>query len=255
MEYRVKGEDEAGNKYQSAILTFTALVEPKITVKPSVKATNDTAVVSWKTNTDTDSIVEYGLTEKYGDSSGSGVLSKEHEIKIEGLAQSTEYNFKVGGVDNYSVKVMSANSTFKTNKDTTGPKIEDIRNEILRSRDAEGKEKISVIVNFTTNEEATSYIEYAEGITMATYNKKTRMNNTLNLSHSALIDGLNPATTYHYRIVTKDKHGNMTKSPDRTILTPKESETVLQKIIKVLEETFSWVSNLRDYLSNKFSRK
>ncbi|KKL98162.1 hypothetical protein LCGC14_1827160, partial [marine sediment metagenome] len=51
--------------------------------------------------------------------------------------------------------------------------------------------------------------------------------------------------------VTKDKHGNMTKSPDRTILTPKESETVLQKIIKVLEETFSWVSNLRDYLNKK----
>ncbi|KKM94007.1 hypothetical protein LCGC14_1202610, partial [marine sediment metagenome] len=51
--------------------------------------------------------------------------------------------------------------------------------------------------------------------------------------------------------VTKDKHGNMTKSPDRTILTPKESETVLQKIIKVLEETFSWVSNLKDYLNKK----
>jgi len=249
--YRVKGEDEAGNKYQSGILTFTALVEPKITKEPTVKATNDAATITWKTNTDTDSIVEYGLTEKYGDSSGSGVLSKEHEVKLEGLAQSTTYNFKVGGVDNYSVKVMSENSTFKTSKDTTGPKIEDIRNEILRSRDAEGKEKISVIVNFTTNEEATSYIEYAEGITMATYNKKTRMNNTLNLSHSALIEGLNPATTYHYRIVTKDKHGNMTKSPDRTILTPKESETVLQKIIKVLEETFSWVSNLRDYLNKK----
>ncbi len=86
---------------------------------------------------------------------------------------------------------------------------------------------------------------------MATYNKKTRLNNTLNLSHSALIEGLTPATTYHYRIVTKDKYSNMTKSPDRTILTPKESETVLQKIIKVLEETFSWVSNLRDYLNKK----
>ncbi len=251
--YRVKGEDEAGNKYQSAILTFTALVEPKITQEPTVKATNDAATITWKTNTDTDSIVEYGLTEKYGDSSGSSVLSKEHEVKLEGLAQSTEYNFKVGGVDNYSVKVMSANSTFKTSKDTTGPKIEDIRNEILRSRDAENKEKISVIVNFTTNEEATSYIEYAEGITMATYNKKTRMNNTLNLSHSALIEGLNPATTYHYRIVTKDKYSNMTKSPDKTILTPKETETVLQKIIKVLEETFSWVSNLRDYLNRQVS--
>ena len=252
--YRVKGEDEAGNKYQSAILTFTALVEPKITQEPTVKATNDAATITWKTNTDTDSIVEYGLTEKYGDSSGSSVLSKEHEVKLEGLAQSTEYNFKVGGVDNYSVKVMSANSTFKTSKDTTGPKIEDIRNEILRSRDAEGKEKISVIVNFTTNEEATSYIEYAEGITMATYNKKTRLNNTLNLSHSALIEGLNPATTYHYRIVTKDKYSNMTKSPDKTILTPKETETVLQKIIKVLEETFGWVSNLRDYLNKQFKR-
>ena len=251
--YRVRGEDEAGNKYQSSILTFTALVEPKITEEAKVEESNDSAVITWKTNTDTDSIVEYGLTDKYGDSSGSGALAKEHEVKIEGLAQNTTYHFRIGGVDKYSVKVMSADSTFKTSKDTTGPKIDDIRSETLRSRDAEGKEKISVIVNFTTNEEATSYVEYAEGITMATYNKKTRVNNTLNLSHSALIEGLKPATTYHYRIVTKDRYGNTTKSMDKTILTPKESETVLQKIIKVLEETFSWVSNLRDYLNKKVS--
>ena len=251
--YRVRGEDEAGNKYQSGILTFTALVEPKIVEEAKVKPSNDSAVITWKTNTDTDSIVEYGLTDKYGDSSGSGALAKEHEVKVEGLAQDSTYNFRVGGVDKYSVKVMSANSTFKTSKDTTGPKIDDIRSETLRSRDAEGKEKISVIVNFTTNEEATSYVEYAEGITMATYNKKTRLNNTLNLSHSALIEGLKPATTYHYRIITKDRYDNTTKSMDKTILTPKESETVLQKIIKVLEETFSWVSNLRDYLNKKVS--
>ena len=249
--YRVRGEDEAGNKYQSGVLTFTALVEPKIVEEAKVKPSNDSAVITWKTNTDTDSIVEYGLTDKYGDSSGSGALAKEHEVKIEGLAQDTTYHFRVGGVDKYSVKVMSEDSTFKTSKDTVGPKIDDIRSETLRSRDAEGKEKISVIVNFTTNEEATSYVEYAEGITMATYNKKTRLNNTLNLSHSALIEGLKPATTYHYRIVTKDRYGNTTKSMDKTILTPKESETVLQKIIKILEETFGWVSNLRDYLNKK----
>ena len=251
--YRVRGEDEAGNKYQSGVLTFTALVEPKIVEEAKVKPSNDSAVITWKTNTDTDSIVEFGLTDKYGDSSGSGALAKEHEVKIEGLAQDTTYHFRVGGVDKYSVKVMSGDSTFKTSKDTVGPKIDDIRSETLRSRDAEGKEKISVIVNFTTNEEATSYVEYAEGITMATYNKKTRLNNTLNLSHSALIEGLRPATTYHYRIVTKDRYGNTTKSMDKTILTPKESETVLQKIIKILEETFGWVSNLRDYLNKKVS--
>ena len=249
--YRVRGQDAAGNKYQSSVLTFTALVEPKITEEAKVKPSNDSAVITWKTNTDTDSIVEYGLTDKYGDSSGSGALAKEHEVKVEGLAQNTTYHFRIGGVDKYSVKVMSEDSTFKTSKDTIGPKIDDIRSETLRSRDAEGKEKISVIVNFTTNEEATSYVEYAEGITMATYNKKTRLNNTLNLSHSALIEGLKPATTYHYRIVTKDRYGNTTKSMDKTILTPKESETVLQKIIKILEETFGWVSNLRDYLSKK----
>jgi len=249
--YRVKSTDIDGNEYVSADATFTALVIPKITASPKVNVTNNSATVTWATNTNTDSIVEYGLTSKYGDSTGSGVLTKVHSIEMKGLAQNTTYHYRVGGVDKFGNKILGNDLTFKTQKDTAGPKISEIRSEILRSSDETGNEKISVIVNFTTDEEATSYVEYAEGISLASYNKKTRQNPTLNLSHSTLIEGLKPATTYHYRIVTKDKYGNVTKSPDKTVLTPKESESVLQKIIKVLEETFGWVSNLKAYLQGK----
>ena len=249
--YRVKGIDIDGNEYVSADSTFTALVVPKLTSSAKVSVTNNGAAIVWATNTNTDSIVEYGLTNKYGDSNGSGVLTKVHSIEVKELVQNTTYHYRVGGVDKFGNKILGNDFTFKTLKDTAGPKLSEIRSEILRSSDETGNEKISVIVNFTTDEEATSYVEYAEGISLASYNKKTRQNPTLNLSHSTLIEGLKPATTYHYRIVTKDRYGNVTKSPDKTVLTPKESESVLQKIIKVLEETFGWISNLRDYLQGK----
>ncbi len=249
--YRVKGQDENGDSYQSKILSFTALVKPSITSKPQVKVANDSATITWKTNVDTDSIVEYGLTNKYGDSTGTGILSKDHEVVVGNLSQDTTYHFRVGGVDKFSNKVMGEEATFKTNKDTKGPVVSDARSEVLRNTDESGKERISVITSFSTDEEASSYIEYAEGISMATYNKKTRENETLNLSHSMIIEGLRAATTYHYRIVTKDKYGNISRSADKTILTPKESESVLQKIIRVLENTFSWVKNMREYMSGK----
>ncbi len=253
--YRAKGVDADGNEFISADNTFTALVEPKIVGAPAAKTTNESVVITFKTNTDTDSIIEYGLTNKYGDSTGSAILTKDHSIEIKNLAQNTTYHFRVGGVDKFSNKVLGEDATFMTNKDTTGPKISDIKSDVLRQTDETGKEKIGVVLGFTTNEEATSVVEYAEGISMASYNKKTRENTTLNLSHSALIEGLRPATTYHYRIVVKDKYGNTTKSVDKTVLTPKESESVLQKIIKVLENTFSWVQNMRDYFNGKEAKK
>jgi len=67
-----------------------------------------------------------------------------------------------------------------------------------------------------------------------------------------MIENLKPATTYHFRIDTEEEYGNVTKSNDQTVLTPKQTESVLQKIIKILEETFSWVKNLRDYLLGKY---
>jgi len=249
--YRVKGVDIDGNEYVSGDNTFTALVVPKIAGSPKVKVTNKSATVTWASNTGTDSSVEYGLTSKYGDSAGSGVIIKTHTVEIKELAQDATYHYRIGGVDKFGNKALSNDFTFKTLKDTDGPKVSDVRSELLRSADEAGSEKISLIVNFTTDEEATSYVEYAEGISSATYSMKTRTNNVLNLSHSVLIEGLKPATTYHYRVVTKDKYGNITKSSDKSILTPKESATILQRIIRVLEETFGWIGNLRDYLQGK----
>ncbi|TET53314.1 MAG: hypothetical protein E3J54_04470, partial [Actinobacteria bacterium] len=252
--YRVKGIDEDGNEYISGDYTFTALINPEIASKPKVEVTNDTAIISWSTNTDTDSIAEYGLTSKYGDSVGSGVLTKIHELEVKDLAQDTTYRYRVGGVDKFSNKAMSEDLTFKTNKDTKGPVVSEFRSDLMRNVDETGKEKINVIVSFTTDEAATSYIEYAEGISLATYNKRTKKNKTLNISHSLMLEGLSPATTFHYRIVTIDKYGNESKSKDKTLLTPKREESILQKIIKILEDTFGWVSNLKDYMQGNYKK-
>lgn len=59
------------------------------------------------------------------------------------------------------------------------------------------------------------------------------------------------ASTFGFEAISGSTNGNITKSQDKTLLTSKESESILQKIIRTLEETFSWVNNLRDYLQGK----
>jgi hypothetical protein len=42
---------------------------------------------------------------------------------------------------------------------------------------------------------------------------------TLTLSHTAALTGLLPATTYHYRVISVDRGGNVTQSADFTFVT------------------------------------
>ncbi|MCL5411948.1 MAG: fibronectin type III domain-containing protein, partial [Patescibacteria group bacterium] len=107
--------------------------------------------------------------------------------------------------------------------------------------------RIQIIVSWNTDEPATSMIDYDEGVGMGSsiYSSHTTEDKTLNQSHVLIISGLKPATTYHFRVVSKDKVGNASKSTEYTVLTPPKDVSTLQLILKSWEETFAWVNNLK----------
>ncbi len=69
----------------------------------------------------------------------------------------------------------------------------------------------SARVTWTTDVPATTQVEYGQ---TSSYGFTTPVDSTLVTSHSAPISGLDPETTYHYRVISKDGAGNTTRSPD-----------------------------------------
>jgi purple acid phosphatase-like protein/fibronectin type III domain protein len=69
---------------------------------------------------------------------------------------------------------------------------------------------------WTSNEPSDSQVEY--GLSTS-YGTTSPVNATLVLGHSVVLTGLQSATLYHYRVVSKDRGGNVTRSADFTFTT------------------------------------
>lgn len=71
-------------------------------------------------------------------------------------------------------------------------------------------------VSWTTNLSATSQVEYG---TTSAYSSSTALDHSLVTAHSQTLSGLQPSTTYHFRVASTDSSGNVARSPDGTFTT------------------------------------
>jgi beta-lactamase superfamily II metal-dependent hydrolase len=92
--------------------------------------------------------------------------------------------------------------------DTTAPSIANVS--------AENITEITAIVNWTTDEPATSQVEYGKTIT---YGLATPLDSELVTSHSVSITGLEPDSTYHFSVKSEDLAGNEAVSGDYAFTT------------------------------------
>jgi hypothetical protein len=100
------------------------------------------------------------------------------------------------------------------------------------------------VISWKTNEPTTSLVEYGVGLSSSDFTDQTEENAELVMDHLVVISELTPAKTYHFRVVSRDKATNETKSGSYTVLTSRKRESFLQLIITNLEETFSWMGNV-----------
>lgn len=85
----------------------------------------------------------------------------------------------------------------------------------------------SATVNWTTNEPATTQVEY--GLTTS-YGLLTTLDPALITAHSVLLAGLAPGTTYNYRVRSVDAAGNQTISANGTFATAAGADTVAPSV-------------------------
>ena len=220
--YRVRSVDGAGNVATSSGFTFATPAAPDTTA-PTISAvsvsgiTNTGATVTWTTNEVSTSLVEYGATTAYGASSAlDPTLVTSHTRAITGLSPSTAYHVRVRSVDAAGNGAVSADNTFTTSAapDTIAPLISNVAVGSITGS--------SATVTWTTNEGATSLVEY--GAT-TTYGSALPETASFLTAHSRVFTGLSVSTTYHYRVRNRDAAGNLGASGNFTFTTTAAPDT------------------------------
>jgi RHS repeat-associated protein len=129
--YRVKSRDATGNLAFSVDHTFTTASPPDTTppVISNVTAggvTATSATITWTTNENSDSQVEYGTSTAYGQSTTlNPVLVTSHSQGLSGLNPGTQYHYRVKSKDAAGNLAMSGDFSFTTaaGPDTTPPTV------------------------------------------------------------------------------------------------------------------------------------
>lgn len=83
----------------------------------------------------------------------------------------------------------------------------------------------SAVITWKTNKVSDHQVVYG---TTTTYEMSTLLNPTLSLSHSQTLTDLQPQTTYHFRVKSRDEGGSVAQSADFTLVTP--SEVLISKL-------------------------
>jgi hypothetical protein len=238
--FRPTGSDSTGNSPESSDYNFTTLTFPKVLDIAYENKSQGQTEVTWTTNVPTSSEVEYYNQAIAPKTQGNSAQVTEHSVLLFGLEDATNYQYKVKGFDQFGYQAISEENTFTTLEDTTPPIITGVQSESNTIGSGETS-TVQIIISWKTNEATTSQVDYGVGLSTTEFTDQSEENAELVMDHLVVISELSPAKTYHFRSVSRDKAGNLSKSGSYTVLTSRKRESFLQLVISNLEETFSWV--------------
>lgn len=176
-------------------------VPPVIVNVLSTSTSPTSASIQWITSESSTSFVDYGITTQYasGTVSDSGLVYN-HSIGLTDLSPCTTYYFQVRSSDASGNQGISSGYSFTTVCDTEAPIITNVRADQITDTQS--------VILWSTNEPATSRVEYGVGSTYASSSETTAYV-TL---HALPISGLLPNTVYNYRVISTDVSGNTSVS-------------------------------------------
>ncbi len=165
---------------------------PPIILNPqAINITQTSARIIWDTDEPATSIVQYGITDSYGNTVSNGSLVLSHGIDLTGLTPNTLYRFRVTSADQYGNSATSADYTFTT---LPWPPLEIYNVTSTNITDT------SAIIIWDTNRAANSRVDY--GLTPGLGMFSTAASFVTN--HAVPLTSLLPETLYYYRVVSYD---------------------------------------------------
>jgi phosphodiesterase/alkaline phosphatase D-like protein/peptidoglycan hydrolase-like protein with peptidoglycan-binding domain len=197
-----------GQTFTTAAVTDATPPIVSVVVGASVNSTSET--ITWTTGEAATSQVEYGTSETYGSQTTlNSSLSLTHSQTLTGLTPETLYHYRVLSKDAAGNLTTSSDYTFTTAavsisggvSDTTPPVVSSVGESELGSNTA--------LLVWTTNELATSTLEYG---TTINYGFQAQLEPDALLAHSAALVNLSPSTAYYYCIHATDLFNNTSNS-------------------------------------------
>ena len=189
---------------------------PVIYAGPAVVArTHDSAVIEWRTDELADSMVEYGPDNTYGLELFSDRLSFVHRAMLTNLEPNTTYHFQVSSSDaNGNGPTRSRDLSFTTEEDDR------IKAPVIRQLSVRKVTRDRALIQWHTSKPADSAVEYGtdesygERVESPDFERQRRMQ----------LSGLEPNTTYHFRVISRSLDGGIAETRDYTFRTDDEPD-------------------------------
>lgn len=239
--FQVISQDRSGNVSMSSDMTFTTAqngsVQPVISRIEVTNIMAGSAVVSWDTDKETSSVIEYGTTTSYGGTVSSDRMEKSHKMTLNGLSADTVYHLKITARDARGNTAISIDQSFKTAiSGDIKPTLSAIKVTDIGSSSAK--------VTWTTDGASTSKVNYGPN---DSYGSSARADGNV-VAHAVVLSGLKPNTVYHYQVVS-EASGNISLSSDGTFKTLSEPAKPVISDIAVSNLTstsakISWVTDV-----------
>ncbi|HBZ00170.1 MAG TPA: hypothetical protein DEO84_02510, partial [candidate division Zixibacteria bacterium] len=189
-------------------ITPPDVTPPVISGRSITNITTTGATFVWLTDESAHSAVDIGTTTSYGRTDSNLVLTTVHSVTISGLSPATGYHFRFRSRDAAGNATTSSDSTFSTlTPDLTPP--------VISARTVTAVGANSATIGWTTDEASHTAVDIGLNTSYG------RTDSSLNMvtSHSITLNSLVPATTYHFRVRSRDAAGNTGTSADSTFIT------------------------------------
>jgi hypothetical protein len=189
--------------------TVVALAPPQTADLASSSITRSTATITWTTNVPATSQVEFSaLPNPVLRSPLDPSLVTAHSVVLTGLLPGTPYRFHVLSTTAAGAAATSLDATFVTAPVGSGPEVANPTVELVTGTLAK--------VGWSTSTGTVAQVEY--GAT-ANYGAFTLLQTYPAPGQDMTLTGLQPATTYHFRVKAWDAQGGLGASADATFST------------------------------------
>lgn len=225
-------------------MTFTTKAAPITANIVDIK--NNGFSVVWQSDEPTTSIVEY-TNLKTGDSNliTDSTPATYHNVPITNLPSGTSYSVRVSGINavGNSVQAPSALSV-TTSIDVTPPVISNFKVDNALVPGNTGF--IQTVVGWQTDKPANSTVYYEQGAGAVASTTKELANKVQTLdvystAHIVILPHLTAGTVYRIKVVSTDLSGNTKVFGPTSIITPNQTQSVLDIIVKNFENTFKFL--------------
>jgi len=236
--YTVISIDASGNIGESSQESFSTDAASSLTSIKIQSQSLNKVTITWKSSAKTTSVVEYGLTEEYGDKKESSTKVTEHSVELSGLTSNSTYHFRVKGKDADNNWYSSGDYTLEPK---SPPKISNLKVDEITEHGA--------TVTFSTNVPTDALVTY----TASDENKSGSQGKPdLSVTHSILLNNLESGTDFTLKVKVRDEDGNETESDPQTFRTGQDDSAPIIEQIKTdsalaisnkVQTIISWATN------------